>query len=421
MTPLPPVAQNPHWTGYRCLLCGREYGTDWDGFVCADCGADGILDVIYDEEAIRADLAAPAAGPDGPFPVDASYAPPAGRPDLWRFAPLLPLRPSGWHSCWSLGGTPLHRPAQLESVLGLAKLYLKDDTCLPSCSLKDRASAMALADAARLGVDHIACASTGNAAASMATLAARAGLRTTIFVPAAAPKAKLAQLELHGANVNRVDGTYDQAFDLSVAQIVEHRWYSRNCAYNPLLVEGKKTAGLELWLELGAAPDVVFVPTGDGCIVSSTAKAFLQLQAVGLIEKTPRVYGVQAAGAAPLADAWRRVVENGGDPAAMTGLEIQDAVAPVAPRTYADSISVGVPRNRLKAWSKVAQTGGGFLAVSDDEIRAAAKMMAAKAGVWAEPSGAAGFAGLMAAVESSVVSNGETVAVLVTGHGLKAA
>ena len=421
MTSLPRVAVNPHWTGYRCLLCGREYGTDWDSFVCADCGPDGILDVIYDEEAIRAELAATAGGSTGPFPVDACYAPRAGRPDLWRFAALLPLRPAGWHPCWSLGGTPLHAPAQLRAKLDLPELYLKDDTCLPSCSLKDRASAMAMADAARLGVDHIACASTGNAAASLATLAARAGVRTTIFVPAAAPKAKLAQLELHGANVNRVDGTYDQAFDLSVAQIVEHRWYSRNCAYNPLLVEGKKTAGLELWLELGRSPDAVFVPTGDGCIVSSTAKAFLQLARLGLIEKAPRVYGVQAAGAAPLAEAWRRVVDGGGDPAAMTGAEIQAAVTPVAPDTYADSISVGVPRNRLKAWTKVAQTGGGFISVSDDDIRAAARLMAAKAGVWAEPSGAAGFAGLVAGLESGLVGRGATVAVLVTGHGLKAA
>ena len=407
---LPVVEKNPHWTGMRCVLCEREYDTDYRGFVCADCGVDGILDPHYDLAATAREIAAARARAGEPFPAP-------WRPDLWRFAPLLPLRPTAPHGAWAVGDTPLHAPGPLREELDLPNLWLKDDTGLPSASLKDRAAAVALADAARLGIDHVSCASTGNAAASLAVLGARAGIRSTIYVPAAAPAAKLLQLELHGARVVRVDGTYDEAFDLSVREQREHGWYSRNCAYNPLLVEGKKTAVLETCAALGwRAPDAVFVPVGDGCIVSSVAKGLAELHAVGLIDRLPRVYGVQAAGAAPLADAWRRA---GARAASLSPREIHAAVTPVSPRTVADSIGVGVPRNRIKAWRKVAPTGGGFLAVTDAEIVAAIRLLAARAGVWAEPSGAAGLAGLRRALNDGLVDRRQTVVVLVTGHGLK--
>jgi threonine synthase len=402
---LPRVGTNPHWTGYACGLCGRAHPTDHRGFVCAACGDEGILDATYDHAAIRDGL------PDGdPFPA-------RGRPDLWRYAALLPLRPEAPHACWSLGDTPLHAPHRLREHLGLPHLLLKDDTALPSASLKDRATAMAMADCARLGVAHVAAASTGNAAASLAVLAARAGVRTTIFVPAAAPRAKLAQLELHGAEVRRIDGTYDEAFDLSVRETREHDWYSRNCAYNPLLVEGKKTCALEIAHALDfRAPDAVFVPTGDGCIVSSTAKAFHELAEVGRLDRVPAVFGVQAAGAAPLFRAWR---EAGARAAALAPREVLAAVTPVTPATIADSISVGVPRNRLKAWKYVSSSGGGFLAVEDEAIREAIRLLARLAGVWAEPSGAAGFAGLMQARAQGLIGPHDKVVALVTGHGLK--
>lgn len=402
---LPKVETNPHWTGYRCVLCGLRHGTDHRGFVCRECGDDGILDAVYDYAAIRGALPA-----GNPFLT-------SGRPDLWRFRALLPLWPEAPHGCWSLGDTPLHAPARLRETLELPQLLLKDDTCLPSASLKDRATALAMADCARLGVEHVAAASTGNAAASLAVLAARAGVRTTIFVPAAAPKAKLAQLELHGAEVVRVDGTYDEAFDLSIAETHRHGWYSRNCAYNPLLVEGKKTVAYEIAYALeGRAPDAVFVPVGDGCIVSSVAKGFEELAGVGYLDHVPRVYGVQAAGAAPLADAW---TQAGADAPGFTAQQALMAVVPVTPRTLADSISVGIPRNRLKAWTRVAATGGGFLAVPDEAILEAIGLLASLGGVWAEPSGATGFAGLVQARRGGLIGPHDRVVVLVTGHGLK--
>ncbi len=412
---LPGAGLNPHFTGYRCVICAREQPRDYAGYVCPDCGVDGILDVVYDMASIRSEVAQTGAAN--------AFSPTTGT-GLWRFAPLLPVRPEAAHPAWALGGTPLQPAPRLAAHLGQQQVWLKDDTSLPSASLKDRAAAVAMVHARLLGVTHLACASTGNAAASLAVLSARAGLDCTIFVPAAAPKAKLAQLLLHGATVVPVDGTYDQAFDLSLAEIAKHGWYSRNCAHNPLLVEGKKTVALEIGLALTAGftahpdqwPDAVLVPVGDGCIISAVARGFNELRELGLTPGVPRIIGVQAAGASPLAQAWSACAN---DPAGLTGPEIRAAIQPVTCRTIADSISVGIPRNRIKAWRRVAATGGGFLAVPDETIVEAIGLLAAQAGVFAEPSGAAGLAGLLAARDKGWLRPNEKVAVLVTGHGLK--
>ena len=405
---LPTVTNNPHWLGYRCVVCDREYDPGYEGFVCADCGVDGILDVVYDYEAIAASGRVIDDGLGG----------------LWRFAPLLPVKPAAGHPAWSLGDTPAHNAPRLAQYLGLQSLVLKDDTCLPSASLKDRASAVAIARARQLGIDHLACASTGNAAASLAVLTARAGMSCTIFVPATAPRAKLAQLTLHGAHVIPVDGTYDQAFDLSLAEMAKHQWYSRNCAHNPLLVEGKKTVALELASGLTGGfsgsdedlPDAVLVPVGDGCIISSVAKAFAELREVGLTKTIPRVIGVQAAGASPLAKAWEAVGKLQSN---LSGTDILAAIHPVKATTFADSISVGIPRNRVKAWRNVAASGGAFIAVPDEAIVEAIGLLARLAGVFAEPSGAAGLAGVLTALDRGLIKGSDKVAVMVTGHGLK--
>ena len=405
---LPQVDDNPYWLGCRCVVCDREYDIHYDGFVCGDCGVAGILDAEYDYAAIA------AAG----SVVDPKLG------GLWRFAPLLPVRPAADHSAWTVGDTPVHQAGRLADHLGLGNLVLKDETCLPSASLKDRASAVALARARQLGIDHLACASTGNAAASLAVLTARVGMSCTIFVPATAPRAKLAQLILHGARVIPVDGTYDQAFDLSLAEMARHRWYSRNCAHNPLLIEGKKTVALELADNLTDGfcgpdrdlPDAVLVPVGDGCIISSVAKAFADLQKTGLIKKIPRVIGIQAAGASPLAQAWAAVGQGQKE---LSGSEILAAVRPVKAVTFADSISVGIPRNRVKAWRNVAASGGAFIAVPDEAIVETIGLLARLAGVFAEPSGAAGLAGVLAALDQGLITKHDKVAVLVTGHGLK--
>jgi threonine synthase len=411
---LPEVDLNPRFLGFKCVVCGREHPRDHADHVCVDCGIDGILDVIFDLPRIKKNWTERSAGTD--FPA-------AGGGGMWRFGPLLPVQPQGPHPAWNVGASPLHPAPRLAETLGVSGLWLKDDTCLPSASLKDRAAAMAVAHARHTGQEVLACASTGNAAASLAVLAARAGFTSHIFVPADAPEAKLAQLLVHGSHVVRVDGNYDQAFDLSLEEIRRHRWYSRNCAHNPLLVEGKKTAALEMARELTSGfsrvprrwPDAVMVPVGDGCIVSSVAKAFTELDEMDLIPSVPRIIGVQAEGAAPLAAAWAACPE----PGALSGKEILAAVKPMQPRTLADSISVGIPRNRVKAWRRVAATGGAFLAVPDQEIVRAIRLLATEAGVFAEPSGAAGLAGIGPALAAGLIDSQSVVAVMVTGHGLK--
>ncbi len=410
---VPEVKLNPHFTGYRCVVCEESYPTDHEGFVCPRCGVDGILDVQYDRDAWQEQLERRG--------TEEFFA--ASRRDLWRFAPLLPVLPAAPHGAWSVGGTPLHPAPRLAERAGVGRLWLKDDTCLPSGSLKDRAAALGLAHARSLDRQVLACASTGNAAASLAVLGARAGVECHIFVPAAAPQAKLAQLLIHGARVTRVDGTYDQAFDMSLDRIADNHWYSRNCAHNPVLVEGKKTAIMEAAWQLTAGfrqldgpwPDAVLVPVGDGCIVSSVAKGLAELHELGLIPSLPRVIGVQAEGASPLATAWN--ASSG--PFALDGPAILAAIQPVIPHTMADSISVGIPRNRVKAWRRVAATGGGFVKVSDEDIREAIRNMARLAGVFAEPSGAAGMAGVARAREAGLLGASDQVLVMVTGHGLK--
>ncbi len=409
---LPVVTGNPLWSGCQCVVCGQQYNTEYEGFACATCGIDGILDAQYDLTA----LAARARS-------DANWFASGPVPGLWRFADLLPTQPAALHPGIAVGGLPLHNAPRLAAHLDVATLVIKDDTRLPSGSLKDRAAAVAIARALQLGLDHLACASTGNAAASLAVMAAAAGLSCSIFVPAATPRAKLAQLLIHGADLVRVDGTYDETFELSLDRIEANHWYSRNCAHNPLLVEGKKTAILELvrdWQHTpgvtGSLPDVVMVPVGDGCIVSSVAKGLIELLAIGVIDHLPRVIGVQAAGAAPLAQAWSQC---GQDPATLSSQEILTAIKPLVPNTVADSISVGIPRNRVKAWQYVARTAGAFLAVPDAAILEAIGELAGLAGVFAEPSGATGLAGILVARQQGLISPQDKVAVMVTGNGLK--
>jgi len=299
-----------------------------------------------------------------------------------------------------VGWTPLYQAKRLGEKLGLSNLYLKDEGRNPTASLKDRASAIGVVKAQELGKKVITCASTGNAASSLAGLAASVGMRNVIFVPESAPKAKVAQLLIFGAQVIMIKGTYDQAFDLCLEASDEFGWYSRNTAYNPYLSEGKKTAGLEVCEQLGwQAPDRVFVSVGDGCIIGGLHKGFKDLLALGFIERLPKLVGVQAEGAAPLVRAWE------------TG-----KFEPIVPNTLADSISVGVPRDRVKALRAVRESGGKYVAVSDEEILEAMRQLGTEA-VFAEPAGAAGFAGLVKLADE--IDPQELIVVLVTGNGLK--
>jgi threonine synthase len=303
-----------------------------------------------------------------------------------------------------IGGSPLYHSQRLGERLGLNRLYLKDDGRNPTASFKDRASAVAVAVGRERGAQVITTASSGNAGAALAGCCAAAGVRSVIFVPHTAPKPKIAQLLLFGAEVYAVKGTYDQAFDLCLEASRLYGWYNRNTGYNPYTREGKKTCALEIAEQMRFdVPDKVFVAVGDGNIISGLWKGFRDLLAMGWTDRLPQMFGIQAAGSSPLVTAW----------------ETNQPLQPVDAHTIADSISVGLPRDGQAALRAVRETGGRFLSVTDDEILDAMRTLPRYGAVFAEPAGATGFAGLVRANAQGMVPPDERVVVVVTGNGLK--
>lgn len=385
-----------HVTGLRCVHCARTYSAEEVEYFCPECGyADGILDVIYDYEAVRRELSASAL---------------AGSRDysMWRYLPLLPIDGRASIPHLQVGWTPLYEASKLADELGVARCWIKDEGRNPTASFKDRASAVGVVKALEKKASHITCASTGNAASSLAGFAAAAGIPATIFVPARAPEAKVGQLLVYGARVFSVQGSYDEAWELCMRASAEFGWYNRNCAINPYLIEGKKTVSLELAEEFmritpGRFPDWVVVSVGDGCTIGGVWKGLREMHLLGVIPRLPRILGVQADGCKPFVTAWRD----------KNGLKACEA------NTVADSIAVGHPRNFSKGMSAVSESGGAFLAATDEEILESIPMLARKAGVFGEPAGVAGVAGVRRALESGVIQRTESVAIVMTGHGLK--
>jgi len=381
-----------HILGLKCVLCDAEYAVDEVDYVCPRHGDEGILDVVYDYDLIGQRLTRESLARNR-------------ETTIWRYKPLLPVEPDSPVPPLTVGWTPLYRVDRLANTIGLNHVWVKDDGRQPTASFKDRASAVGVVRAQELGRTVITAASTGNAASSLAGVCASVGLSPIIFVPATAPQAKVAQLLLFGATVLAVQGTYDQAFDLCLVASREYGWYSRNTAYNPYLSEGKKTAALEICEQLDwEAPDRIFTSVGDGCIIGGLWKGLKDLLALGFIDRLPRLVGVQAAGSAVLYHAWRAGTEE---------------ITPIVPDTLADSISVGIPRDRIKALRAVRETGGEYVIVSDEEIMAAMRNLARGAGVFAEPAGAAAYAGLVKLAHQGRIGPDERVVVLVTGNGLK--
>ena len=271
-----------HIAHLRCVLCGVSYSPAEVAYTCPACGSLGVLDVLYDYEQVAPRISRAQLAEDHNFVA-------------WRYRALLPIAYShNVQPALAIGGTPLYAVERLRTYLGMPNLWLKDDTRNPSASLKDRASMIAVILAEGRTV---ACASTGNAASSLAVQAAAVGLPCYIFVPHNAPRAKIVQLLMCGATVFAVQGSYDDAFDLCIEACNNFGWYNRNTGYNPYLVEGKKTVGLEIAEQLGwQVPDSVLVPTGDGCIISGVYRGFEDLYRLGMIDRIPRLIAVQAEG-----------------------------------------------------------------------------------------------------------------------------
>ena len=372
----------------KCIKCGKIYDATPN---LTNCSCGGILDIIYDYDYIKTVLTKEKL---------------AARQDnsMWRYRELLPVEETTQAPPLRVGWSPLYEAKNLASQLGIKKLYVKDDGLNPTASLKDRASSMAVAKATEAGAKVIACSSTGNAASSLAGNAAAAGLKTYIFVPSRAPKGKVAQLMTFGATVISVQGSYEETFELSKQAIEKWGWYNRNAAINPYLSEGKKTVGLEIMEQLNwEVPDYIAISVGDGCTIAGLWKGLKDLYAIGFIDKLPRLISAQAEGCCPL----NRAIETG------------EEWRPMEENTLADSIAVGVPRNANKALMAIRESNGLVVNVSDAEIMAAQKLLGRTCGVFGEPAGVTGAAGLKKLCEQGKIPADATVVSVVTGNGLK--
>ena len=362
--------------------------------VCPDHeGTGGILDVQYDQsgasDAIRAGVGEP---------ID----------DLWKYAPLLPT--DGNAVELGAGGTPLLDAPTLSDRLGVT-VRLKDERGNPTGSIKDRASAVLASRALAAEQSVVTCASTGNAAASLAGYAARTDLDCCIFVPADVPEGKAVQPLVYGADVYAVDGDYDDAFSLCREVSATRNWYDCSAAVNPYAVEGLRTVGHELAEQTrSSVPDWLVYPMGNGCGLAAAWKGFSEFAELGVVDERPRLLGVQAEGAAAIHDRFTAGDSDGPD---TDGPGDGDAA------TQADSIDVRTPHNADKACRALRASDGATVAVSDEAILDAERSLGRAEGIYAEPASAATLAGLEAAIARGIVAPGESATLVVTGTGLK--
>ncbi|HBH13430.1 MAG: Threonine synthase [Clostridiales bacterium 38_11] len=374
-------------TDYRlkCISCEKEYEPERSLYYCQECGPLlGTLEVIYDYDKIK---------------IGHSFSKNAG---ITQFKDLLPVNFQTNMDSF-VGGTPL---IKLRKIFGTDEMMIKFDGVSMSGSYKDRASIIAINKAMEYGFDTIFCASTGNAASSLAILSAHTRLKTYIFVPSTIPKGKLVQLIAAGAIVLPLIGTYDEAFDISMDIGLKKGWYCRNSAINPYLLEGKKTGAYEIIVQNDyKVPDFCFVSVGDGTVVSSLFKGFMEFERLGITDRMPRIIGVQAEGASTL----KKVFEKG-----KPYTPIEEKV-----HTLADSISVGNPRDVIKACKYMEKYEGELISVSDEEILQGIMMLGSTTGVFSEPAGAAAFAGYQKMMGDGRIASRQSVCLVITGNGLK--
>ncbi|MBT3181226.1 MAG: threonine synthase [Deltaproteobacteria bacterium] len=386
---------------FECIDCKKHYVPGDVEYLCPTCAIKqkemeplrGLLKCIYDYEKVLKVFnpkSVKGKGERGPA----------------RYLELLPIESPTSIPPLITDLTPLRLAQKIGHDLGLDEVWIKDDTCLPTGSFKDRASSMVVAIAKEKEIDTIATASTGNAAVALAGMAASAEMQSVIFVPESAPKAKLTQIAVYGGKLIPIKGNYDQAFELSIKACEEFGWYNRNTGYNPFTVEGKKTAALEIWEQMFfSVPDWVVVPTGDGVILAGIEKGFSDLREMGLIDHLPKLAVVQAEGCKPIVDA---IDQN-------TGKIFPE----LNPKTIADSISVGVPRAGRWVMEALKSCGGKAISVTDDEIVDAIRYLGNTMGIFCEPAAAAAVAGLRKLANENVIEHNDRVVVLVTGNGLK--
>lgn len=367
--------------GLRCFRCHTSYPPSLTAGLCPACGPGsedddpGVLDVLYHDP--------------GPALVNRE------RSGAFRYGALLPVPDPG--PILPTGDTTLVEAGRLGRMLGLKKLYLKDERRSATQCLKDRATSVAITLATVLGKTDLYCASAGNAAISLAGYCAHAGLSAHAFVPFDASPVRLGWLRRFGADIVVSSGNYDQAFIESESRGAMEGWYSRNCAFNPYLVEGKKTVAFEIAEQMAwEAPDWVVAPVGDGCTLAGIGKGFRQLHELKRIGTMPRLLGVQADGMKPMVRRFR--AESGED----------------SGETQAASIKVRRPRNALRLLSEMDRAGGTLVAASEQEIGEAQRLLAECCGVVAEFTSAATLAGLIR-LASDESLDGKVAVLVITG------
>ena len=373
----------------RCRECGREYEVA-PIFTCEWCF--GPLEVNYDYDAIGSAISREKIA--------------AGPASIWRYADLLPVD-RGHAVDLGAGFTPLVRADRLAAALGLGEVWVKNDTLNPTNSFKDRVASVALSKALEFGFKTAACASTGNLANSVAAHAARAGLRSFVFIPSNLERAKVVTTAVYGGNVIAIEGNYDDVNRLCAELAGTYRWAFVNVNVRPFYAEGSKTLAYETAEQLGwETPDHVVVPVASGSLLTKIRKGFDELHKVGLVEQPPnvRVSGAQALGCSPVATAWS---------------EGSDTIRPVKPDTIAKSLAIGNPADGYFALDAVRQTEGGLAAVSDGEVVEGIRLLARTEGIFAETAGGVTVASLKRLADEGVVSADERVVLYITGLGLK--
>jgi threonine synthase len=378
---------------YRCIDCDLEYDGNKTMYLCPECSKTnttdkppkGVLKTIYNYSEIKSQI----------FGIEDLQ--------IRGFLDLLPIEKLESLPELEVGNTPFYKFDKLEDKELPFNLFFKDDSQNPTFSFKDRASAIVSAYAKEKGYETIVAASTGNAGSSLAGLCASQHQKAIIMVPETAPIAKLTQIIMYGATIVPVKGTYDDAFDLSIEATKEFGWYNRNTAFNPFTIEGKKTVSFEIFSQMGnKIPDRVFVPVGDGVIISGVYKGFEDLLELGIIDKMPIIVMVQSEGS-------DNIIRN-----------MERDVFEVKPScTIADSISVDIPRNFNLAKQFILKYNGEYLTVSDQEILEASKRLSVNTGIFAEPAAATAFAGLLSYYKQNKLEDNSNNIVLLTGSGLK--
>jgi threonine synthase len=368
-----------------CVNCGALYRADEVIYTCRKCGH--LLAVRYDLDSVQVSRALWDTRPLS----------------VWRYRELLPVQISP--VSLQEGGTPLYHLNRIGEEIGLRALYAKHEGMNPSGSFKDRGMTVGVSMALQLKMASVACASTGNTSASLAVYAAKAGIPAVVLLPAGkVALGKVAQALMHGARVISIRGNFDRALEMVHELCLSHGLYLLN-SVNPYRLEGQKTIGFEAIDQLGEVPDRFVLPVGNAGNISAVHKGFLELEALGMIDRLPKMTGIQAAGSMPVVRAIRE--------------DLPEVIPEMHPETVATAIRIGAPVNAEKALTAIRTTGGTAESVTDAEILAMQRDLARKEGIGVEPASAASVAGVKKLVELGTIDRDERVVCVVTGHLLK--